>query len=209
MAAKANNRQNLILGIIFVLLGVILAVTMTMKLIETSGTPEQFSSLTGDNIKTDILVEGDIEYNFGNYETLYNQKSNGYKETLGQYFLIQLSDGQLIGFYTSEAETIAALNRQEDVYYDYMTGKSDIQPEKLHFKGVVQKMDFEDSKIFSNYIGEAFNLRSDEVGDTSICVYIENYDNSEAVPIMLVGGVLLAIVGLVFVIRFFVCRRVG
>ncbi len=201
MAANSNNRQNVILGIVFILLGVVLAVSMVINLVNNSGTPADFSTLTEETIKSDMLVEGDIPYNFGNYETLYSETSSGYKETKGQYFMIQLSDGQLIGFYTSEAELINQLRQQGDVYYDLLTGAGDKEPEAIHFKGTVQEMDFEDGKIFLEYIGDVFGMTMDEVGDNSICLYIENNDNSEATPIFLVIGVVLAVLGLVFLIK--------
>ncbi len=199
-----STGRKLLIGAVLAIVGLVLVITMPIGLINNTQTPVQLETLTKANIKTGMLVEGDIYYNYGAYESFYKEDKYGKKETVGEYYLFQLdTDATFLGYYSTYDSRMDEFTAQADAFYDYLMDESAPMPDPIHVKGYLKDMDSEDKSIYKQYLTQSFDITAAEIDEYSVYMYIESLDDSVMVPVFLGFGVVLMIAGGLILFFFF------
>lgn len=133
--AFRNSIRLLTTGIAFLVVGIILTVMSVGTIIDSSATPVNFNDLKTQDVKAGMIVEGDLEYNFGSYVELTMKKDNAPETTSGYYYLISVGEESIMGLYSPVGALSRQLDNQSEAFWDLFNGDSDVMPETVHFKG--------------------------------------------------------------------------
>lgn len=115
--AFRNSFRLLTTGIAFLVIGVILTVMAAGTLIDSAATPADFNNLKAQDIKAGMIVEGDLEYNYGSYVKLTMKKDNAPETTSGYYYLIGAGEESVMGLYTPVGTLSRQLDDQADAFW--------------------------------------------------------------------------------------------
>ncbi len=205
--AVRNSFRLLTTGIAFLVIGVILTVMAAGTLIDSAATPANFNSLKAQDVKAGMIVEGDLEYNYGSYVELSTKKDNAPEKTAGYYYLIDVGDESLMGLYTPVGTLSRQLDDQSEAFWDIMNGESEDMPETIHFKGKIKEMTDEDVDLFKDEL-ERLGFTSEEMEQYSVFLYV---DAAEIKPqtVLLVIGIVVSLLGLLFGFLFVRQKMMG
>ncbi len=141
-------------------------------------TPIPLEELTPDDLSKNIVVEGDIIYNYGafmeEYTTNYGVKTGSSTYT----YLIDLGDYGYIGVKTQNSQTSTLLEQQSDDTYAYFYEEGAGAPSPIHIKGRLRKLDDESygfMKEALEYMG--YSTREAELYGYAYYIETESYDN--------------------------------
>lgn len=207
MAVFRNSIRLLTTGIAFLVIGIVLTVMTVGDMIDNAKTPADFYSLSEQDIKAGMMVECDLEYNYGSYVEVTKEKDSGAKSIVGYYYMIDAGQESYMALYTPIKDLIKQLDAQADTLWDYWDGKSDAMPTPVHIKGKIEKMDKEDIGLFEDQL-ETFGFTSDEIDQYGLNYYIKVTDTSTH-PILLVVGIVVTVLGLLFGFLFVRNKMMG
>lgn len=187
--------KRIIVGIALVVLGIVMIVTTAGELADNAKTPENFSELSVGDFKAGMMVEGDLPYNYGKYES-YTITENGQTSYGGLYYLIPVGDDgtDTLGLYATQDSMMSALNVQTDAYYnaEYVEDLESIS--SVHFKGKVTEMDSEDRQYYTEALTD-FGLDSAYIAEHCPYLYIDcRVATATSFPLYI--GIFCAAVGL-------------
>lgn len=182
----------LVLGIFFLGFG-------GFSLFKSNQTPIDYYDLTKANVKPGLMVEGDIYCNFGVYEESYST-SYGIKDKSSEvwYYVIPCGEEEYMGLAVSANELGTALDKQTEQSYDYMDGTTNVNPDLVHIKGAVTKMDNEDMGYFKEFLASG-GYSDSEIEQLMVPYYITDGSYSQATTFLIIGVVGLA-VGIVLIL---------
>lgn len=207
MALIKNSFRFLTSGIGFLIIGIVLLVMSVGDIIDNAKTPADYSTLQMEDFKAGMMVEGDLELNYGSYVEMTRENDSGSKTVVGYYYLIDAGDDGFMALYTPMKDLISKLDRQADRTLDILYGYSDTLPDTVHFKGKVTKMDSEDIGLFHDEL-ESWGYSASEIEDIGLELYIKVTDTTSH-PIILVFGIVITLLGLLFVFLFIRRKMMG
>lgn len=175
--------------------GIVMIVISAGEMSDYSKKGEDYSSLQLEDFKEGMMVEGDLQYNYGCYEKIQKGKD---KDGFGFYYLIDAGDDGLMGLYTAVDELVEQLDAQADAYKGSFLGDNAIPT--VHFKGKVTKMDSEDLRLYRQWLIEG-GIPEDFIDSQCLDLYIKCIDTNSH-PIILIIGIVCAVVGLVLLLLF-------
>lgn len=108
-----NNMKNsfrlLSTGLVLAVLGVILTVFVVGDMIDNAQKPADYSTLEMEDYKPGMIVEGDLPYNYGNYESVTKEGST---TSIGDYYMIEAGSDGFMGIYTAKKDLMKELYNQ-------------------------------------------------------------------------------------------------
>ena len=186
-------------GLAFVVIGAI-------EVADSKKTPIDINTLTKDDIKAGVIVEGDIYYNFGVCETI-ESKRNGKTESTSYRYVVPLVDDTMftvnVNDGSSNASLIADFDRQTDETYDLLDGNIEDTTTVVHVKGKINKMGNEDYGYYKDFL-KSGDYTDDEISTYGSEYYLVIKDFSEGPLIMIFG---LVFVGIAVLIGFLSIRK--
>lgn len=170
-------------------------------------TPYDINQLMDGEAKAGMMVEGDLWCNYGVYEESYSSRY-GIKQKSSEvwYYIIPVGEYDYMGVAVNANARGAEFDRQTDQTYDWIMDETGTvaEPNPLHIKGKVVKMDNKDKEYFTKALVECGFTQS-EIDQYAEFLYVSAGSFDEWLVVLLVGVVLTA-VGVVLVI---VTRRKG
>lgn len=153
--------------------------------------PVDINTVTADQLKEGLVVEGDLQYNMGQFAetyTTYNFIRVGSKKA---NYIIPLTDGTFIGLENYFKKQNALFDAQADETYNYLAEESKQAPRTIHIRGKVKRMNYETIKIFK----QAFSKMgfSDEDITQSVTEFYVEYKNYDKWILEMIGGVVLVV----------------
>lgn len=177
---------------IFFILGFIFIFNGAKDAIDSQKTPSDFNSMKETDIQNDMIVEGDIPYNFGAFEEEY-RTTYGIKTGDSDYtYLIPIGEKKYMGIKNQTNEQQVVLDNQADQTIDLMLGDSAVEPTSFHFKGRITTMDSQDKGYMRNYLLDMGYTES-EVDGYILGYRIECVDFNSGMGELGIGVVLFAI----------------
>ncbi len=184
-----NGRVKRLFGVLFVV-GVILICTGATDTARGHKTPVDFAVLKAEEVKKNLIVEGDLYVNLGPFAENYTTR-NGVKTGNSRYtYLIPVGDAEYMGFLNNTVDMQDQLDTQTADSFDYMSGGG--MPSAVHFKGRVIGMDSETKGYMHDYMAD-MGFTEDEIAKTALSYYIQCEDYSSG-PTMLIIGLILAFI---------------
>mgnify|MGYP006972484343 CR=1 FL=1 len=188
-------------GLSFLILGIVFIVMIGTEMMDYSKKGEDYITLTSADFREGMMVEGNLPYNYGSYESIYDEDD---KKSVGYFYLIDAGDDGFMGLYTPRKNLITLLDAQADSLEAALQNAEgtyempDIRP--VYFKGKVTKMDSEDEKFFRQYLG-SYGYTDEFIDEYCPLMYIKCVD-TKSHPILLVAGIVATVVGIVFILLF-------
>lgn len=191
-------------GLTFLILGIVFIVMISSEMSDYSKKGEEYGTLAMSDYKEGMMVEGELPYNYGSYERIYDEDD---KESVGYYYLIDADENGFMGLYTPRKDLITMLDAQADMLDSVSTEAefSLIQP--VTFKGKVTKMDDEDEKFFRQVLS-SYGYTDEYINEYCPLLYIKCVD-TKSHPILLVAGIAATVVGVVFLLLFVRRKMMG
>lgn len=206
-----KNFLSRLAGVILVF-GAILVWMSVSDAINASKTPVDYSTVKESEIEKGMIIEGDLSLNYGafeeSYTTTYGVKSGTSKYT----YMIPVGDNKYIGLKNDSTSMQEQLENQANKTFSYLLGQSTSEPETIHFKGRVKKMDGETKGFLQDYMMDAVSVLDMGFSESEVDAHIldyyiecENYDNWGAT--LMVGIVLLLIGGAIILVPILVAHK--
>lgn len=202
---KMKNFLSRLAGVILVF-GAILVWMSVSDAINASKTPVDYSTVKESEIEKGMIIEGDLNFNYGAFEESYTT-TNGVKTGSSKYtYMIPIGETKYMGLKNTTTDMQEQLENQANKTFSYMLGESTSEPDTIHILGCVKKMDSETKGYLREYMLD-MGFTSSEVDQYILDYYIqcENYDNWGA-PLM-VGIVLLLIGGAIVLGPILIARK--
>ena len=193
-------------GIALMVVGIVLTVVIAGELIDNAQPGVDYSTLTADTIKEGMIISGELPFNLGGYETVTREGDNG-KQEVGTYYLICTDDYDFWGIYTADKALLSKLERQatQTVTVDDL---EDVTP--IEFKGKVTAMDDDDKRIIREWTADFFEIDQAALADNvSIMDYYIKVVNTSGHPWILALGILVIVIGTVFILLFVRRKLIG
>ncbi len=195
-----NSFRLLSTGIVLAVLGVILTVFVAGDMIDNAQKPADYNTLEMGDYKAGMIVEGDLPYNYGNYESVTKEGSN---TSIGDYYMIEAGSEGFMGIYTAKKDLMKELKNQYNEFKNAETEDEIAAVRTVHFRGKVEKMDDEDVKWFRRYLKEA-GLTDEIIDECTIELYIRVKDGA---PVWLLPiGIVVTLAG-AFLVFLFIRRK--
>lgn len=191
-------------GLTFLILGIVFIVMIGAEMMDYSKKGEEYSTLTMADYKEGMMVEGELPYNFGAYERIYDDDD---KKSVGYFYLIDADEYGFMGLYTPRKDLISQLDEQSDMV-DAASTEADyalVQP--VAFKGKVTKMDDEDEKFFRQCLS-SYGYTDEFIDEYCPLMYIKCVD-TKSHPVLLIAGIVATVAGLVFILLFVRRKMMG
>ena len=203
MAFVRNSLRLLSMGLVLLGVGIAVIVMISAEMADYSKKGVDYSELSAADYKEGMMVEGELPYNLGCYEVYYEEKDNGQKKAVGNYYLIFAGNEGFMGLYTPRKDLMSQLDRQADEWDldDYES----ITP--VHFKGKVMAMDSDDKRFLDQALS-GFGYTDEEIEDYAVYLYIKCIDTGSH-PVLLGAGIAAAVAGLVFLLLYVRRKMMG
>lgn len=182
--------------IIFLVGGILLIIVGAMDYSDSRKTPIDFNAMKDSDFKKGAIIEGDLYYNYGVFETIEN-KRNGHTESTNYRYIIPMGDESYVGIEFLNEEDVALMDKQTDETYDMMDGKIDDTTTVVHFKGKICKMDNEDYGYFKDFM-KSGGFTDDEIAKYGSEYYIQVRKFGEG-PITIIIGIVLILIAAVII----------
>lgn len=192
-------------GIILVF-GVILVWMSVSDAINASKIPVDYSTVKESEIKKGMIIEGELGLNYGAFEESYTT-TNGVKTGRSKYtYMIPIGEKQYMGLKNDFTTMQEQLENQADKTFSYLMGETTSEPETIHIKGRVKKMDSETRGFLQDYMMD-MGFTETETDQYILDYYIqcENYDNWGT--LLVVGIILLLIGGAIVLAPILIARK--
>ena len=191
-------------GLTFLILGIVFIVMIGAEMMDYSKKGEDYSTLTMTDYKEGMMVEGELPYNYGSYERIYDQDD---KKSVGFFYLIDADEYGFMGLYTPQKNLISLLDNQADMVDAASTEAEFSLIPPVAFKGKVTKMDSEDEKFFRQCL-TSYGYTDDYIDEYCPMLYIKCVD-TKSHPILLIAGIVATVIGLVFILLFVRRKMMG
>lgn len=183
---------------VIVLIGVFLFVDGINNMIDSKKTPIDFATMTEADFKNGVIVEGDIDYNFGAFEEEY-RTTYGIKTGESDYvYMVPFQDNKFIGVKSFTSEQQEQLDLQTDQTYNVVAGTSSDNPSPVHFKGRIATMGTEEKGYLKDYM-ISMGYTQSEIDNSMLGYRIELVSFSGGLGMIALGGGLI-LIGLIVVI---------
>ena len=192
-------------GIILVF-GVILVWMSVSDAINASKIPVDYSTVKESEIKKGMIIEGELGLNYGAFEESYTT-TNGVKTGRSKYtYMIPIGEKQYMGLKNDFTTMQEQLENQADKTFSYLMGETTSEPETIHIKCRVKKMDSETRGFLQDYMMD-MGFTETETDQYILDYYIqcENYDNWGT--LLVVGIILLLIGGAIVLAPILIARK--
>jgi hypothetical protein len=176
---------------IFLVVGVLCTIFGIIELADSKKTPIDLATISDDQIEKGAIVEGDIYYNFGVFETVEN-KRNGVTESTYYRYVIPVGEKSYMGIQVTDKSMIATMDTQTNETYDMMDGKIEDTTTSVHVKGKIVGMDKEDAGYFKDFMSSG-GFTDDEISQYGKEYYIQIRNFDQAKPLLAVGIIALII----------------
>ncbi len=181
------------LSIVLIVGGLVFSILSGIDIIDNLKTPVNYQTMTIEDVKEGVMVEGNLFSNYGSYEEEYSTKNGVRTGSSRYYYMIDVGDQEYMGLYTGIKDLIAQLDRQTDETYDYLNGETEELPQPVHFKGKICKMTSEDEGYFNSMLRE-MGYTATEADMYGLKYYIEviSYEHQ---PVALAIGIVMLLAG--------------
>ena len=176
---------------IFLVVGVLCTIFGFIELADSKKTPIDLATISDDQIEKGAIVEGDIYYNFGVFETVEN-KRNGVTESTYYRYVIPVGEESYMGIQITDKSMIATMDTQTNETYDMMDGKIEDTTTSVHVKGKIVGMDKEDAGYFKDFMSSG-GFTDDEISQYGKEYYIQIRNFDQAKPLLAIGIIALII----------------
>ena len=199
---KKSIKKVMVAVIFLVVVGLIFVISQIPNLFAMLRGTTDFESLAPDEIKSNIIVEAEIEYNFGAFMEEYekNTKTN-VTRTTDMWYVIWTGDDDDIDYRYMAIKVpesdVAAMDAMAEAtyYYEYV--------DPIPYSGTIKKMDSETLQYFEDYFLESGFTR-EELGDYILPYYIETGklvgSDAGMVYFLLIFGIALVAVGVAILV---------
>lgn len=146
-----------------------------------------------EDISENIVVEGDLQVNFGFFVEEYTTK-NGARYSDSKYtYLIIVGEEGFIGVQVEGDNFYEKMESQTDETIAYLNGETSVMPQTIYIRGPVKRMDSESYQYMKEYL-ISMGYSEDEVNTYAYQYYIDTcyYTDWQA---MFWGGILMIVVG--------------
>lgn len=182
----------LFIGVMFLGLGI-------FSVINAKKPAADLYDLDFSEYKDGKMVEADIYCNIGVYEESY---STNYgiknKATVVWHYAIPIGDEEYMGIAVNAKRRGDQFDAQTDATYDWMMYDNAPEPEAIHVRGRMTKMDKDDTGYIQTLLRE-FGYTSAEAAQLTVPYYIK-VDAFSDYKILLILGPILTALGVVAVI---------
>lgn len=199
---KKSIKKVVAIVILLVVIGLIFVISQMSNLFALMRGRVEFESLAPNQIKSNIIVDVEIEYNFGAFLEEYekNTKTN-VTRTTDMYYVIWTGDEDDLDYRymaikvpASDIDAMEAM-AEATYYYEYV--------EPIKYSGTIKKMDSEELRYFEEYFLESGFTR-EELTDYILPYYIETGklvgSDAGLVYFLLIFGLALIVVGVVILV---------
>ena len=193
--------------LITLVLGVLCTIFGWIEYSDSKKTPLDINTMSDSQIEKGAIVEGDIYYNFGVFETVEN-KRNGRTESTYYRYVIPVGEESYMGVQVTDSSMLAEMDKQTDETYDMMDGKIEDTTTTVHIKGKIVKMDNEDYGYFKDFMSSG-GFTDDEIDKWGKEYYIQIRDFGQAKTLFIIGIVCLLISAALIVATVLKGRRLA
>ena len=183
--------------LILLVLGIVCFCLGLSDFIDSRKTPIDYNTAADGSLKKGDIVEGDIYYNYGVYETI-TTKENGRTTGTSYRYIIPIGEESYVGIHVNDDSTVDQMDKMTDETYDVMDGKADSTQTTVHFKGKVMKMTSEDYGYFKDFM-KSGGFTDDEISKYGSELYIQIRPMNQG-PGIMIFGLVLFLVGAVLII---------
>ena len=191
-------------GLAFLIIGIVFIVMIGAEMMDYSKKGKEYSTLTMADYKEGMMVEGELPYNFGAYERIYDEDD---KKSVGYFYLIDSDEYGFMGLYTPRKDLISQLDEQVEMVDSASTEAEYALVQSVAFKGKVTKMDDEDEKFFRQCL-ISYGYTDEFIDEYCPLMYIKCVD-TKSHPVLLIAGIAATVVGLVFILLFVRRKMMG
>jgi len=177
--------------VVLLALGIFCTIFGFIELADSKKTPIDLATMTDDQIEKGAIVEGDIHYNFGIFETVEN-KRNGRTESTYYRYVIPVGSESYMGIQFTDKSSISSMDTQTNETFDMMDGKIEDTTTTVHVKGKIVGMDKEDAGYFKEFM-KIYGYSDDEIAQYGKEYYIVIREFDQYKPLIAVGIVSLII----------------
>ncbi|MCR5214168.1 MAG: FeoB-associated Cys-rich membrane protein [Eubacterium sp.] len=178
--------------LILLVVGVMLLGFGISDFIDTHKTPIKYDELTSMQLEKGAIVEGDLYYNLGVFETIEHTR-NGRVESTDYRYVIPIGDESYIGFQAMNSEMVTSMDIQTEETYDYLDGKNDGTTTVIHFKGKIEKLDAEDYGYFKECMVDYLGLTESQFNERCPQYMIRARKFGKGIPFIIIGAILLVV----------------
>ena len=164
---------------------------------DSTTVPIDYNNTSISNLKNGDIIEGDIHYSFGAYESI-TRKRNGKTEGTSFRYVIPVGEKDYIGIDMNRQDMIDSMEKLTNETFDYIQQKSDSTETVVHFKGKIYKMNKEDLGYYNEYLKEG-GFSDEEIQNNCYELYIQNRVFGEYKIVIPIGAILF-IIGVVILV---------
>ena len=175
----------------FLIIGIMLIVFGASDFIDSRKTPLNLNEMSATQFEKGVIVEGDIYYNLGVFETIEHQR-NGVTESTDYRYVIPVGEESFMGLEAMNSEMVASLDAQTDETYDYLEGKIDDTTTVVHITGKIEKMDDEDFGYFKDFLVDS-GYDAKDVDELDLKYYVDAKTFGKASFLLIVGIIFILV----------------
>ncbi len=182
---------------ILIIVGAVFSYEGISSVVNSKKTPVDFNSLKAADLQKNMIVEGDIECNFGYFEEEYHT-TYGIKTGQSIYnFLITVGEDKYMGLKNQTEAQRITLEQQMNDTLNSLEDNS-IKPQVFHFKGQIKEMTEEEIGFMKEYLSYMGYTEAD-IQQYMCTYYIQcvDYDGGMTKAGIGIALLLLGICGLV------------
>lgn len=180
------------------ILGLFLFVMGIYSCIKVNSVPIDFDKLKESDIKSGVMIEGDIPMNFGVYEESYTTHYGIQdKSTMLWFYIIPVGD-KYMGIAVNSNNRGAEFDKQTEQTYDWIDDEKAPDPKAIHVKGVTNKMNDQEKGFFKEALMDG-GYSASEAEQVMIPFYIRSDSYSDYMTLIIVGAIAI-LIGIVSVI---------
>lgn len=189
----------IVFGIIFTYIGI-------SDCYYNSKTPVDYATVKESDIQKGMIIEGDLYANYGAFQESYTT-TNGVKTGNSKYsYMIPIGEKQYMGLENNTQSMEDELEKQADMTYNYLQNNSASEPNVIHFKGRVKKLDSESTGYLRDYMVD-IGFSESEVTQYLLAYYIECEDYDGWLTELAIGVICLLIGGAILLIPVLIARK--
>lgn len=146
-----------------------------------------------EDITENVVLEGDLQVNFGSFVEEYTTK-NGARYSDSRYtYLILVGESEFIGVQIEGDDLYGTMEQQTNESYSYLYGETFTEPQTVHIRGPVRKMDSQSYQYMKEFM-ISMGFSEDEVNTYAYPYYIDTcyYKNWQ---FLFWGGIISIVIG--------------
>lgn len=177
----------------------------TANMIRGTKTPVDLNSLSPVMLEPNLIVEGELECNYGAFVEEYNTRY-GIKTSESVYkYLIPIGEYEYIGIEPLNDSMEVAFDRQVEETLAYIYEETDSYPETVHVIGRIKKLDNQSLGYMKEYL--LYMGYTQEEANRYACPYYLDCETYSNWGPGLVIGIVLLLIGIVLLVITFISSR--